>query len=50
VRRSEKGKSEDQGLHFNLEGEADRSFNGEKIILTVHMAEKYKYSLSFTLK
>jgi hypothetical protein len=50
VRRSEKGKSEEQGLPFNLEGEADRPFNGQKIILTIHVVEKQKYSLSLTLK
>jgi hypothetical protein len=40
VRQSEKGKSEDQDLPFNLEGKADQPFNGNKIILTLHVAKK----------
>ena len=40
VRRSEKEKNEEQRLPFNLEGEADRPFNREKMILIVHVVEK----------
>jgi hypothetical protein len=40
VQRSEKGKREEQGLPFNLEGEADRTFNREKMILTAHVVKK----------
>ena len=40
VRRSKKGKNEDQGSPFNLGGEADQPFNGKEIILTLPVAEK----------